>query len=313
MTQTILIAGASGVIGSAAVERFARLPGWRVIALSRRLPVVAADCQFAHLPVDLSDAEACRTALAAWPEVTHLIYAAACEQEGLVEGWRDPATMALNGQMFANLIDPLAATGKLRHVSLLQGAKAYGAHFHPVSIPLREDRPRDPHPNFYWLQEDRLREASARSGFSFTIWRPQVLLGAAPGVAMNPVIPIGAYAAIARERGLPFAMPGGGNAIWELVDAGLLAEAMAWAADARAAAGQTFNITNGDVFILRDAWPEIAALFGLRTRNRAAQLRGIFRPAGKHCGLERDCVPARAARTFAQRICSGNRITISIC
>ncbi len=110
MTRTILIAGASGVIGTAAVEHFARLPGWRVIALSRRLPVVAADCAFAHLPVDLSDIEACRAALAALPEVTHLIYAAAFEQEGLVEGWRDPATMALNGRMFANLIDPLADT-----------------------------------------------------------------------------------------------------------------------------------------------------------------------------------------------------------
>ena len=269
MTRTILIAGASGVIGSAAVEHFVREPGWRVIALSRRLPIVATDCDFAHLPVDLSDAEDCRTALAALPAVTHLVYAAACEQEGLVEGWRDPATMALNGQMFANLIDPLAATGKLRHVSLLQGAKAYGAHFHPVSIPLREDRPRDPHPNFYWLQEDKLREASARRGFLFTIWRPQVLLGAASGVAMNPVVPIGAYAAITCERGLPFAMPGSGNAIWELVDAGLLAEAMAWAADAGSAACQTLNITNGDVFCLRDAWPELAASLGLQSAGTA--------------------------------------------
>ena len=269
MTRTLLIAGASGVIGSAAVERFAREPGWRIIALSRRLPVVAADCDFAHLSVDLSDAAVCRTALAAVPAATHLIYAAVSEKEGLVEGWRDPATMALNGQMFANLIEPLAATGHLRHVSLLQGAKAYGAHHHPVAIPLREDRPRDPHPNFYWLQEDKLRETSARCGFAFTIWRPQVLLGAAPGAAMNPVVPIGAYAAIARERGLPFALPGSGNAIWELVDAGLLAEAMDWAADDRSGAGQTFNITNGDVFVLRDAWPEIAAGLGLRTEGTA--------------------------------------------
>ena len=269
MTRTVLIAGASGVIGSAAVEHFARLADWRVIALSRRLPVVAADCRFAHLPVDLGDPEACRNAVGASPEITHLIYAAASEQEGLVEGWRDPETMGLNGQMFANLIDPLAATGKLRHVSLLQGAKAYGAHFHPVSIPLREDQPRDPHPNFYWLQEDSLREASARHGFSFTIWRPQVLLGAAPGVAMNPVIPIGAYAAITRERGLPFAMPGGGNAIWELVDAGLLAEAMAWATDAGSAVCQTLNITNGDVFCLRNAWPALAASLGLPSEGTA--------------------------------------------
>ena len=263
MTRTLLIAGASGVIGSAALEHFARQPGWRSIALSRRRPVVAADLPFTHLPVDLSDAEACRAALAAVPVPTHFIYAAGAEKEGLVEGWRDPETIALNGRMFANLIEPVAATGHLRHVSLLQGAKAYGAHVHAVPVPLREDGPRDPHPNFYWLHEDRLREASADHGFAFTIWRPQVLIGTAPGVAMNPVIPIGAYAAITRERGLPFAMPGSGNAIWELVDAGLLAEAMAWAADAGSAACQTLNITNGDVFSLRDAWPEIAALFGL--------------------------------------------------
>ena len=32
----ILIAGASGVVGAAAVEHFASLPDWQVVALSRR-------------------------------------------------------------------------------------------------------------------------------------------------------------------------------------------------------------------------------------------------------------------------------------
>ncbi len=269
MTRTLLIVGASGVIGSAALEHFARQPGWGIIALSRRRPVVAADCAFTHVPVDLSDAEACRTAFAALPPPTHLIYAAAAEKDGLVTGWSDPETMALNGRMFTQLIDPLAAAGTLQHVSLLQGAKAYGAHYHPVSVPLHEDRARDPHPNFYWLQEDKLHEASAGSGFAFTIWRPQVLMGSAPGVAMNPVIPIGAYAAITRERGLPFAMPGGGNGLWELVDAGLLAEAMLWAAEEPAAANQTFNITNGDLFVLRHAWPNLAASLCLPDQGTA--------------------------------------------
>ena len=36
--HTILIAGASGVVGAAAVEHFASLPDWEVIALSRSLP-----------------------------------------------------------------------------------------------------------------------------------------------------------------------------------------------------------------------------------------------------------------------------------
>ena len=93
-----------------------------------------------------------------------------------------------------------------------------------------------------------------------------------------------------------------------------LPRAMAWAADAGSAACQTLNITNGDVFSLRDAWPEIAALFGLaEQRNPAAQLRGLLRAAGKHCRLECDCFPARTARTIRLSDCSGNRITISIC
>ena len=34
--HTILIAGASGVVGAAATEHFAALPDWEVLALSRR-------------------------------------------------------------------------------------------------------------------------------------------------------------------------------------------------------------------------------------------------------------------------------------
>ena len=35
--------------------------------------------------------------------------------------------MVRNGAMFENLLHPLAASGSLQHVSMLQGAKAYGA------------------------------------------------------------------------------------------------------------------------------------------------------------------------------------------
>lgn len=273
---TILIAGASGVIGAGAIEHFGCLPDWNVIALSRRCPVVSANAAYHHIAVDLTDAAHCAHAIAALPTVTHLIYAAVMESPGLVAGWRDPAIMAANGQMFANLLAPLAASGTLRHVSLLQGAKAYGGHIHPVFVPLREDMPRDGHASFYWLQEDILRQASAHAGFNFTIWRPQVLLGTAPGAAMNPVLAIGTYAAICRERGLPFALPGTGETLWELVDTSLLAEAMAWAGSAPEAAGQTFNITNGDVFVLRHAWPLLAETLGLNGTGPAPADFGSF-------------------------------------
>lgn len=273
----VLIAGASGVIGSAAVEHFARLPGWQLTALSRRKPCVAEGTRFDHVSADLRDAAACARTVASLAPVTHLVYAAVSEAPGLVSGWRDDTLIAENGRMFANLLTPLAEAGSLVQASLLQGTKAYGVHVRPVDmVPLREDRPRDDHANFYWLHEDCARELAARHGFAFTIFRPQVLLGSAPGAVMNPVAGIGAYAALCRELALPFALPGESEALWEMVDAGLFAEAMAWAATSPEAANETFNVTNGDVFVLRHAWPEIAAELGLDTQGVAPETFAAF-------------------------------------
>jgi NAD(P)-dependent dehydrogenase (short-subunit alcohol dehydrogenase family) len=58
----VLIAGASGVIGAAAVEGLARA-GWNLLALSRRQLVVTADAPFDHVSLELTDAEACRSRL----------------------------------------------------------------------------------------------------------------------------------------------------------------------------------------------------------------------------------------------------------
>lgn len=260
----LLIAGASGVIGTGAVEHFARA-GWHVTAMSRRVPVLDTACRFDHLAVDLLDADAVEAAIAGSLPVTHLIYAAAKEAPGLISGWYDPALIAVNGSMFANLIDALAKTGALIHVSLLQGTKAYGAHHHLVEVPAREDRPRDPHPNFYWLHEDRLRTKALQTGFDFTIFRPQIVLGGAPGAAMNPVVAIGAYAALCRALKRPFAYPGASAALMEMVDTALLAEAFDWAISTPTAAGQIFNITNGDVFVPAHVWPHLGETLGLVT------------------------------------------------
>jgi nucleoside-diphosphate-sugar epimerase len=262
-TRHVLIAGASGVIGAAALAAFARAGGWRVTALSRRRPVAAQHIAFDHRPADLTDADACAELVAGLPPVTHLVYAAVAEAPGLVSGWRDAELIEQNGAMLRNLLGPLASAGALEHVSILQGGKAYGAHVHPVTVPLREASPRDPHPNFYWLHEDFTRDEAARHDFSFTIWRPQILFGSAPGAAMNPVAAIGAYAAICRERGLPFALPGEAESLWEVVDADLFAQALVWAATDDAAAGETFNFTNGDMFVLRHAWSTLAAALAL--------------------------------------------------
>lgn len=261
---TVLVAGATGVIGDAVLARFAAEPGVAVVAVSRRAPAAADGRRIRHLALDLTDAEACRTAAEGLEGVSHVVFAAVTEQPGLVAGWRDPQQMQANLAMLSNLIDPLSEVARLQHLTLLQGAKAYGGHAGRLSpIPARERAPRDAHENFYWLQEDHVRDRAAARGFAWTIFRPAVVIGAAWGAAMNPLLPLGAYAALRREEGRPFSYPGGVAQISEIVDADLLAEAFLWAAQTKAAHGETFNITNGDAFSWRDAWPTLAEAFGV--------------------------------------------------
>lgn len=262
--MTVLVAGASGVVGTAAVEQFLA-DGWDVVALSRRRPEVDEPGAFTHLAVDLTDADDCRTALAGvGAAVTHVVYAAVSESPGLTPGWYDPVQMRRNERMLANLLDALDGAGApLRHLSLLQGTKAYGAHHHPIPVPARESAPRDPHENFYWLQEDLVRERSAADGWAFTILRPQLIVGPNHGVVMNLPPVIGAYAAIQRELGRPFSFPGGIAYVWEAVDARLVAGALAWAATSARAAGETYNVTNGEVFEWRTLWPMLADVLGV--------------------------------------------------
>lgn len=262
MPNTVLVAGASGLVGAACVDRFLD-DGWDVIAVSRRQPEIFSTKPFRHLPINLQDAAATREAVQGLSEVTHVVYAAVYEKPGLIAGWTEQDQMDTNLAMLRNLIDPLSEVASLRHVTLLQGTKAYGIHLHPMRIPARERHPRDDHANFYWLQEDYIKDKSAASGFDFTIMRPQLIVGPNIGVVMNLPPVIGVYAAICKEEGRPFGFPGGAPYVWEAVDTRLVANAIRWAAEAPTAAGQHFNLTNGEVFAWRDLWPAMAEALGV--------------------------------------------------
>ena len=158
-TRRVLVAGASGVIGRAALEAFGVAPGWDALGISRRPPDVELG---RHLRLDLLDPRSlCCSTLRSGPPFTHVVYCALQERPGLVPGWFDRELMQTNRRMLASLLDALEPQGALEHVSLLQGAKAYGAHLHPMRVPGREGQARDEHESFYWLQEDLLRERAA--------------------------------------------------------------------------------------------------------------------------------------------------------
>jgi nucleoside-diphosphate-sugar epimerase len=262
MPKTVLIAGASGLVGAACVDRFLD-DGWNVIAVSRREPEITSDKPYRHLPLDLQDVDATRAGVADLSDVTHVVYTAVFEKPGLIAGWTEQDQMDTNLAMLRNLIDPLVEVTSLEHVTLLQGTKAYGIHLHPMRVPARERFPRDDHANFYWLQEDYIKERSAERGFRFTIMRPQLIVGPNTGVVMNLPPVIGAYAAICKEEGRPFGFPGGVSYVWEAVDTRLVANAIHWAAEAPQADKQHFNLTNGEVFQWRDLWPALADALGV--------------------------------------------------
>lgn len=262
MANTVLIAGASGLVGAACVDRFLG-DGWDVVAVSRRRPEVFSDKPFEHRSIDLRDEAAAKEAVQGLDGVTHVVYAAVYEKPGLVAGWSESDQMDTNLAMLRNLMEPLADVAQLRHVTILQGTKAYGIHLHPMRVPARERFARDDHANFYWLQEDYLKEKAATKGFEYTVMRPQLIVGANTGVMMNLPPVIGAYAAICKEEGRPFGFPGGISYAWEAVDTRLVANAIRWAADAPTAAGQHFNLTNGEVFEWRDMWPALAGALGV--------------------------------------------------
>lgn len=260
--RKILVAGASGLVGYGAVRHFARLPDWEVVAVSRRAPTPVEGVRF--ISADLLDANRCREVFREMNDVTHLAYAALSEKPGIYEGWVDRAQMEVNLAMLRNLFDPLETAAKsLKHVSLLQGTKAYGAHLGPIPTPARERAPRHPHENFYWLQEDYLRGQQAGKPWSFTILRPQIVIGEAIGGNLSLIPALGVYAAIMREAGQPLSFPGGNPSVFELVDTDLLARSMEWAATTDAARNETYNITNGDVATWQDLWPTIADAFGM--------------------------------------------------
>jgi len=189
--KTILIAGATGLVGYAALKHFTQNLSQHVIALSRRMSRETFSTRF--VPLNLTDTARSRAVILGLTGVTHLVYAALFELPGLVEGWRDNRQITTNDLLLRNLLEPLVeANPELRHVTLLQGTKAYGVHVRPLLVPAREGRSEmREQPNFYWAQEDHLKERREGSSWHWTILRPILIVGEAIGGAMNLIPALG--------------------------------------------------------------------------------------------------------------------------
>src|SRR5688572_10225812 len=160
-SQTALIAGATGAASKRLVEVLLE-DGWGVIGLARHAPGASKDPRLSYRLADLLDRDGCARALASAKGVTHLFYTARAEfGEGGVED------VERNVAMLKNVLDAVeAAAPGLEHVHLVEGQKWYDVRLRPPRTPTREDDPRHMPPNFYYDQEDLLRERCRNSNWT---------------------------------------------------------------------------------------------------------------------------------------------------
>jgi len=256
-SKVALVVGASGIIGHAVVETLMEDASWKVRAVRRTfVPDVET------LNLDLTDAAATREALADASDTTHVFYAALRPDANLGR------EAEINGAMLHNLLDGLKSAGaRLERVVLYQGAKVYGVHLGPSTAPFYEDEtPRHVGPNFYYNQEDLLRERAERGEFEWAILRPDVVVGDIAGNPMNIAMVIGAFAALSQESAVPLRFPGSvetyRGVLAQLTDARWLARASIWAALDPAARNQAFNLV-GEPFRWERIWNKVGDALGL--------------------------------------------------
>src|SRR5687767_10127590 len=122
------------MVGRAVLTHFESRSDWEIIALSRRRPdfPTRAEC----VSVDLLDASECVAKLASLNNVTHAVYAALYKSTSDPSGWIDADHIAGNLAMLQNFLDAIEpSSSSFRHLSLLQGTKAYGIHLGAMTIP----------------------------------------------------------------------------------------------------------------------------------------------------------------------------------
>jgi len=258
--RTALVAGASGIAGSALVTLLAGA-GWDVLALSRG---GVARPGVRPVSADLGSPESLTAALSG-ERPTHVFFTAWSRQD------TERENIDVNAALLRNLLEALRHS-PVEHVALMTGLKHYLGPFEAYAAgempdtPFHEEEPRLPVPNFYYAQEDELWAAAERQGFTWSVHRAHTVIGHAVGNAMNMGLTLAVQASLCKELNRPFVFPGSEtqwNSLTDMTDSGLLAQHMLWAATADQAGNQANNILNGDVFRWRWMWPRLASWFGV--------------------------------------------------
>ncbi|KAJ9099717.1 hypothetical protein QFC20_005595 [Naganishia adeliensis] len=195
-------------------------------------------------------------------------YIAKDEEEDLV---------GTNKKLFENTLEALARVATKLEVLLLQtGHKYYGVHKggeYLAPTPFRESAPRHKGLNFYYVQEDMLKEAAKKSGYHWIVSRPNFIIGESRGNFMSLAVTLGLYAAIHKHLGKPLNFPGSSatyNLPYDFSTADHNAAHQLYLVNKKEAYDRAFNVHDGKPLKFAEVWSKVADYFGLNLPNPPA-------------------------------------------
>lgn len=258
--KTALIVGGNGIIGRNLALHLEANPQWNLIITSHSPLKYQTTAKF--IQMDLNNPNSLKQNAEQLQEVTHIFYGAYIEKHSLTE------QVVANMALLENLMNDIETVSpKFEHIIFIQGGKAYGAHLGMYKTPAKETDLRCFPPNFYYNQEDYLREKSKGKNWDWTAIRPDMVIGYTINNPMNLGNLIAVYASLCKELNVPFRFPGSPRSYEVLVNVTgteILSKSMEWAATAENTRNEIFNITNGDIFRWKEAWPKFADFFGVQ-------------------------------------------------
>lgn len=268
---TALITGATGILGREIVLALGRdKKTWSTVwALSRSQKLEwPSNVKSQHLDLQASAKDMAEELGDIKPD--YIFFAAYLAQDS-----EEKATQ-VNGAMLENFLSALEITGAhktVKRIILTTGAKQYGVHLGIPKMPMEEsDRwlaDRDRPPNFYYKQQNILKDKSERGSWDWVVTYPNDVIGVAKGNFMNLPAALGIYCAVTKELGEELVWPGSPdfyNQFDCFTSSTLHAKFNLWAALEKSpeVSNQAFNVVNGDVESWQNMWPKLAKKFGLR-------------------------------------------------
>ncbi|KAN0103515.1 hypothetical protein V8E51_011828 [Hyaloscypha variabilis] len=286
--RVALVTGGNGITGNAIIEYLATTTttnDWSKIIVTSNSPLESKikDPRIIFIALDFTQDS--RTLIEQMQPVctqtTHTYFSSYIHKDDFRE------LNHANEKLFENFLQAITTVApNLENVTLQTGGKYYNIHIQPAPNPLREDYPRafPKSQNFYYGQEDFLKEYQKGKNWSWNVIRPQAIIGSTykPN-GMNSALTFALYFSICKELGTKAPMPTN-RRFWEGYDdvsyAPLIADLTIFVSTRLSCANEAFNCTNGDVICWKYLWPQLAAYFGIDPADAdvSAQINKVEEP-----------------------------------